>query len=71
MIKQIASSTFSNVYRGMWRYTEVAVKVIKLIEAERDEIITNAKKEIKCIDVRVINLTEMFTSLIVNFDTQT
>ena len=71
MIEQIASGTFSNVYRGMWRYTEVTVKVIKLIEAERDEIITNAKKEIKCIDVRVINLTEMFTSLIVNFDTQT
>ena len=46
MIEQIASGTFSDVYRGMWRYTEVAVKVIKLIEAERNEIITNAKKEI-------------------------
>ena len=45
LIEQIASGTFSDVYRGIWQYTEVAIKVIKLIEAERDEI-TNAKKEI-------------------------
>ena len=44
--EHIASGIFSDVCRGMGWYMEVDVKIIKMIETERTEVIISTKKEI-------------------------
>jgi serine/threonine protein kinase len=46
LLSKLGCGQFGDVFKGMWRYTEVAVKVIRVIEAEKEKILKVAKNEL-------------------------
>ena len=43
--KQIGSGGFSDVYKSKWQGTTVAVKVIKIVESEKETLLKQCEKE--------------------------
>ena len=41
----IGSGAFAEVFKGTWRGTPVAVKIIKIAESEKDLILSQCEKE--------------------------
>jgi serine/threonine protein kinase len=47
ILEQIGSGQFGEVYKGIWRHTEVAIKVIKIVESDKEKTLSLAKQELK------------------------